>query len=132
MATHNLIELDKKIRATITQINAEGLRLHGRRNELTETGLRAQWDRAVEHYRPQVDQIAAEVEEVAAALDKVYGYEVEHLLPSVPAAGLTAAQELRVKRLLDRPGVYEIENLPKVIRPVIETPVATVMVEKAK
>lgn len=130
MTIYNLFQLDARIRATIATINAASLQLHGRRNELTSEGLRKQWEAVTAKFTPQVDQIAAEVEGVAAALEKVTDYEIGQLLPPVPAAGLNAAQELAVARLLGRPGVLEIEALPEVIRPVIETPVATVMVEE--
>lgn len=130
MTVYNLFQIDSRIRATITTINSEALRLHGRRADLTEQGLRTQWEQVTAKFAPQVDQIAAEVEEVAAALDKVTDYEVEHLLPEVPAAGLTAAQELRVARVLDRPGALEIENLPGVIRQHLQSPVATTLVEE--
>lgn len=132
MAVHDLIKLDARIRATISTINTEGLSLHARRADLTDEGLRKQWDRIVAKYTPQVEEIAAQVEEAAAALDNVHGRELEALLPTVPDAGLTAAQELRVARLLDRPGVLELEALPTLIRPHLETPVATVLVEEVQ
>lgn len=130
--TYNLVALDSRIRATITTLNSEALRLHGRRNELTEEGLRNQWKAVAERHTPAVEEIAREVAEAAAALEKVEEYEVENLLPTAPATGLTAAQELTIARVLNRPGAYEVEALPTVIRPYLGTVIAGVIVEEIK
>lgn len=130
MATHDLLKIDSQIRATIAVLNAEGLRLHGRSTDLTEEGKRKEWERLTAKHPQQIATITAEVEAVAAALEKVEDYERDHLLRPVPEVGLNAAQELRVARLLARPGAYELEALPQGIRPHLETVIATVLVEE--
>ena len=127
MTIHDLVKLDQKIRATITTINSEGLRLFQRREDLTDKGLRTQWEAVVSQYTPKVESLAGEVEEVAVALSKVNEHETDHLLPS---GALSVAEELLLARLLARPGVFDTQTVAAVIAPHLGTKVATALLEE--
>lgn len=129
MTVHDLVKLDARIRETLSAINAAGLQLHGRREDLTDKGLKAQWQEIVNQHTPKVESLATEVDEVAAALSKVHEHETDHLLPE---GALTVAEELFLARLLARPNVYGTQTFAAVIAPHLGTRIATAIVEEVQ
>lgn len=129
MAIHDLFATEKKIRTALDEIAKHGLGLHGRKSQYSLEGLRAEWEKLTKGQASRATALAAEVEAIAQAVDKIEGYERAHLLP--PVTTPTAAQELTVARLVARPGfAKELADVGPIIRPYLGTLTATVLVEE--
>lgn len=130
MPVLNLSDFEARINSAIAAANHAGHQLYQRRENLTETGLRAEWDRLSAEHREAVAKFKSELTEINNAASKIEGYERDQLLQ--PTALGNPAEEAAVARLMQRPSFGSLETFADLIRPHLGTRVAGLITQEVQ